>query len=271
MREALRTAGIVALTLLLGGLLRLWPVGAGESVAIGTGTIILIESGTCPTGFAEATALSGKVLVGTVDANSDVGTTGGADTITPAGTVAAPTFAGTAGTIPAETISWPAGVPTFAGSALGTHQHGVGALANAWPAGVPTFAGTSSTVVVNHVHIYTSQTGTTGSVSSYEHGAIDTSSTAAEASISTNNPTGGAASYTPAGSIAWPAGVPALSGSDAAVSAGTPAGTNAWPAGVPTNGTVSFTPAGTTSAPAFTGTSFDNRPAFVKVIFCKKS
>lgn len=37
-----------------------------------------------------------------------------------------------------------------------------------------------------HSHTYASQTATTGGVSSYEHGAIDTSSTAAESSISTN-------------------------------------------------------------------------------------
>jgi hypothetical protein len=41
-----------------------------------------------------------------------------------------------------------------------------------------------------------------------------------------------------------------LSGSSESVSAGTPSGTNA--------------------KPIFTGTQFDNRPAFVKVIFCKK-
>lgn len=37
-----------------------------------------------------------------------------------------------------------------------------------------------------HSHTYASQTATTGSISSYEHGAIDTSSAAAESSISTN-------------------------------------------------------------------------------------
>jgi hypothetical protein len=37
-----------------------------------------------------------------------------------------------------------------------------------------------------HSHSYSSQTATTGAVSSYEHGAVDTSSTAAESSISTN-------------------------------------------------------------------------------------
>lgn len=60
------------------------------------------------------------------------------------------------------------------------------------------------TEVPNHVHPYTSQTATTGTVSSYEHGAIDASSTAAEASISTNNPTGGVATGTTANQSTTP-------------------------------------------------------------------
>jgi hypothetical protein len=35
----------------------------------------------------------------------------------------------------------------------------------------------------------------------------------------------------------------------------TPAGTIAWPAGVPTNGTVNFTPTGTNSAPGLSGST----------------
>ncbi len=38
----------------------------------------------------------------------------------------------------------------------------------------------------------------------------------------------------------------------------------------PAGGVSSITPAGTVSQPTFTGTQFDNRPAFVKVIFCRK-
>ncbi len=38
----------------------------------------------------------------------------------------------------------------------------------------------------------------------------------------------------------------------------------------PGGGVSSITPAGTVSQPTFTGTQFDNRPAFVKVIFCRK-
>jgi hypothetical protein len=52
-----------------------------------------------------------------------------------------------------------------------------------------------------HSHTYASQTATTGGVSSYEHGTIDTSSTAAESTISvnattaTNQNTGGGAAH----------------------------------------------------------------------------
>lgn len=90
------------------------------------------------------------------------------------------------------------------------------------------------TEVPNHVHPYCSQTATTGGVSSYEHGAIDTSSAKTECSETTNNPTGGVAS-----------------------------GTTAGPSATLTH-TVS-------TQPTFAGTEFDNRPAFVRVIFCKKT
>jgi hypothetical protein len=97
-------------------------------------------------------------------------------------------------------------------------------------------------------------------------------------------------SYTPAGTIAWPAGVPAFTGNSGTV----PAETISWPSAVPTfsgsalgththtvtaNGSNSaptftgtpVTPTGSASAPAFTGTQFDNRSTFKRVIFCKKS
>lgn len=62
-----------------------------------------------------------------------------------------------------------------------------------------------------HTHTIASQTATTGGASSWEHGAIDTSSAAAETLPSGSNTTGitatgnpqsgGAANYTPAGTI----------------------------------------------------------------------
>lgn len=58
------------------------------------------------------------------------------------------------------------------------------------------------------------------------------------------------------------AAAPGSTGATTSKSPGTPAGTVAWPASVPTNAGSNVT--GTLS-------SFDNRPSFVKVIFCSKS
>ena len=119
--------------------------------------------------------------------------------------------------------------------------------------------------------------------------------------------TGGTDTVTPAGTVSTPT-FSGAQGSTSAVSAGTPAGTNgtasvatvtASKAGssagaFSTIGGVSpgssftvpaetftgsamaththtLTPSGTVSTPTFSGTQFDNRPAFVKVIFCVKN
>lgn len=63
-----------------------------SSGGLPAGAIVLVASGTCPAGFVEATALDGKMLRGTLSSHGDVGTTGGAATITPAGTVSQPTL-----------------------------------------------------------------------------------------------------------------------------------------------------------------------------------
>ena len=115
------------------------------------------------------------------------------------------------------------------------------------------------------------------------------------------NTTGGSLSYTPAGTNAAPSFTGTANQATSAVSAGTPAGSNAtstvtpggtiaWPAGVPaftgsssTVGAQTFTgaamgththtltPAGTVSAPVFTGAAATIQPAFLKVIACKKN
>lgn len=59
-----------------------WSAVGGSSEGVPAGSILLIASGACPTGYAEETALNGKTLVGTLAANADIGTTGGSDTIT---------------------------------------------------------------------------------------------------------------------------------------------------------------------------------------------
>lgn len=68
-----------------------WPIvpniTGGNSAAVPSGLVTFVMSGTCPVGFTEVSALNGKMLKGTVTANGNVGTSGGADTITPTGTV----------------------------------------------------------------------------------------------------------------------------------------------------------------------------------------
>lgn len=318
-------------------------VGSSGGGGVPSGSLILITSGSCASGYAEAMDLNGVTVIGTVAANMDVGTTGGSDTIvasgtnsipaftgasdttsgvsagTPSGTNSAPAFTGSVGTVPAETISYPANVPAFTGSsgtvpaetisgstaAEASHTHSVtaagtnasGAFAEgaiSWPAGVPTFSGNNLashthtyTDVPNHVHVQNINSGTTGGLNGY---GVDTSTNTSSATgYSTANPTGGVATgttagpsitLTPAGTIAWPAGVPTIAagvftqptftGSPVTSGAGsshlhavgtlangtvsfTPAGTIAWPMNPPTNSTVSFTPAGTVAAPMFTG------------------
>lgn len=50
-----------------------------------SGSILLIDSGSCPAGYSEVAGVNGRMLLGTVTANGNVGSTGGSDTITPAG------------------------------------------------------------------------------------------------------------------------------------------------------------------------------------------
>lgn len=57
-------------------------VGGGGGDSVPAGANILIDSGTCPAGYEENTALNGKTIIGTIAANGDVGTTGGSDSIT---------------------------------------------------------------------------------------------------------------------------------------------------------------------------------------------
>ncbi len=216
--------------------LRLPPVEAQLEV-VPTGAIFFIKSDSCPANYVEDTDVNGKTIVGTLVANGNVGGTGGNDNITPVGTNSAASFTGTAWSSPA--ISWPAGVPTQSGT-------------------TSTFTGSSSTVVVNHTHTLATGTGSTGNFSQVV-GTVDTSSggnggaptQTALGTVSGNPVSGGAANYTPAGTN---------SVSDGAI---------AWPAGVPTIGT--YTPAGTNGAASFTGDSFDNRSAFIRLIACRKT
>ena len=61
--------------------------GAGEGIP--SGSILLIDSGACPAGYSEVPGLDGRMILGTLAAHANVGTTGGSDAITPAGTISA--------------------------------------------------------------------------------------------------------------------------------------------------------------------------------------
>jgi hypothetical protein len=243
--------------------------GSGSAVVVSgssgvpTGAIVFVASGACPSGYSEVSALSGRMLRGTVTANGNVGGTGGSDTITPAGTNSAPaltmnsyTPAGTnaTGTVtPLGTIAWPAGVPThsgtaasFSGNALGTHAHEL-------PFQI------ASTTAFRQIAAATFGTGTSRAATSTQtHTANTTSAAVALSQAVTAGTPAGSVTITNQGTIAWPAGVPTLSGSSSVTSAQTFTGQAA-------------TLTGSVAAPAFTGTQFDNRAAYINLIGCQKT
>lgn len=179
-----------------------WECGAGGGGgSVPAGSILMIDSGTCPVGFAEnATLGASRFPMGTVAANGDVGGTGGANTFTPAGTNSVPTFTGTPFS---EVIN---------------HTH------------------TVNVTDPGHIHLTQRYPTATGGSSGF---TIDTSmsGTLADNTLPTKTNTTGitAATVNPAGGVA------------------------------------SITPAGTVSAPTFTGNNADQRPAWTKVIFCEKT
>ncbi|MCI0353599.1 MAG: hypothetical protein L0099_00975 [Acidobacteria bacterium] len=187
------------------------PPPAGD---VPVGGIILIDSGTCPAGYAEVATLDAQFLRGTVAANADVGTTGGSDNVTPSGTVSTPTFTGNA--LAGHTH-------TFTGNALAAHTH-------------------DYSTVIAHTHVQNINSGTTGGSNGY---GKDTSTNGSEATAISTASTGSA------------------TGTTTGVGAGTPSGSNSSDS--------AGTPSGTVSTPTFTGNSQDNRPAFTRVIFCKKT
>jgi hypothetical protein len=117
----------------------------------------------------------------------------------------------------------------------------------------PTFTGNAFTSVINHTHTVTvtydvqggttaATTGTHVMTSTATGGSARVPTSGDVVSATTANPGGGVSSITPAGTVSQP-----------------------------TLTMNSYTPAGTVTTPTMTGNSFDNRPAFVKVIFCQKS
>lgn len=199
-------------------------VGGGSSSGsdpVPTGAILLMATGTCPASYVEETSLDGKMPIGTLVANGDLGATGGADSLTPAGSINAQTFTGTLASL---THSGANVTSAFTGSALATHQHELP---------FQLISGTSFRTI-------SSATFGTG-----------TSRAAVGGGTLTANTTSAAVAK------------------DQAVSAGTPAGTVA---NTITQATAhSYTPQGSIGQATFTGSNADNRSAFAKVLFCRKS
>lgn len=158
--------------------------GGGSSVP--SGAILLIDSGTCPSGYSEVAGLDGKTIVGTIAANGNVGSTGGSDSITPQGSISAIN----------QVIN---------------HTHTV--------------------TVTDPGHTHTLPVGATD----------DTSAPFDRADAGTN--ASGANATTASGSVTT--GISAVTAN-------------------PAGGVTSVTP-------MFTGTAFDNRSAFARVIFCRKA
>lgn len=84
-------------------------VYAPAASGVPSGMIGFIASGTCPSGWTELSSYAGEYVLATKAANSDVGTTGGSSSYTPAGTVAAPVFTGSSVTTSAVSAGTPAG------------------------------------------------------------------------------------------------------------------------------------------------------------------
>jgi hypothetical protein len=151
------------------------------------------------------------------------------------GTLAANGNVGGIGGVDAITPAGTVAAPTFTGTALGTHLHSTGTYATS------AHSGTAVADHAAHTHTFTQSANAT----TPDLLTVNTAAAGVAASGTTGNP-----NATLTHSVTQPS-AHTLSGSSEAVSAGTPAGSN--------------------SAPAFTGTQFDNRSAFTRVIFCQAS
>jgi hypothetical protein len=157
-----------------------------------SGLIVLMVSGTCPTGFSEVSTLNGQFLQGTIAANGDVGGTGGSDTITPLGTISA-SFTGT----------------PF--SSVINHTHTVSITdpghnhtQNAHTHTLQAQGGTTAATTGTHTMTSTATGGSSRTETSPEQANSTTATNNANTTgitASTANPAGGVSSITPAGNV----------------------------------------------------------------------
>lgn len=173
----------------------LWTCADPASGGVAAGAIVFIDSGTCPAGYSEVSALNGRMARGTVAANGNVGGTGGSDSVTP--TVNALTAA-------AQVVSWPASVPTvsgiaasFSGNALATHAHEL-----PWQI--------ASTTTIRQIAAATFGVGTSRAATAVSAaGTANTTSAAVALSEAKSAGTpAGTVTITNQGAVAWPASVP---------------------------------------------------------------
>ncbi len=199
--------------------------------------LLYLSLAACPTGFVEVAGVNGKMLRGTVAANGNVGQSGGSDSVTP-------TFTGSAWSAPA--IAWPVGVPTFTGSAGTVPAQtftGSSATSSAVSAGTPAgtngASGTSGNCAATNI---AAGTGSTTACKATAPNLTVTAQTFTGSALSTHTHTvtatgtNGTAAFTPAGTVAWPGGVPTLG---------------------------AYTPIGTISA-------VDTRAGYLNVIVCQQ-
>lgn len=272
-----------------------WTDATAAAAGVPSGFTGMITSGSCPSGYAQVTALDAAMPEGTLAAHGDIGGTGGANSITPTvatltaaaqafsgssattSAVSAGTPAGTNGTVtgPAQAISWPVGVPTFAGSSGTVPAEtftGNSVTSSAVSAGTP--AGTNGATTTSGNTAATNIAAGTGSLTAAKATAPNLtvpaetftgSALATHTHTTTATGSNGTVSFTPSGTVAWPAGVPTNATSTI------PA--EAFTGSVLATHTHTLTATGTNGTSSVTGTlnSFDNRPAYVKVIYCQKS
>lgn len=246
----------------------------------------------------------GRVIVGLDAGDSDFDTvtmTGGDKTVASSGTVAAPVFTGSAlanhshgagtysldsvsggtpagtndsisGGTPAGTISYPVNVPTFTGNALAGHTHTF--VGSALAGHTHTFAGTAS-VATSGASAGATQRGATASTLTLATHTHNFTSAGTNSSVSGGTPAGtndSVSGGTPAGTIAWPVNPPTLGGNALAGHTHTFAGSalagHAHTISNASEAVTAGTPAGTNSAPAYTGAATSIiQPYFVAYIW----
>jgi hypothetical protein len=158
-----------------------WSAAGG----VPSGLTAMVVSGSCPSGYTEVSALNGAMPYGTLNANGNIGTTGGADSVTPTVaslTAAAQTFTGSSATTSAVSAGTPSGTngtaaftpagtvtpDTFGTTKFTTSGSGTAAFTSV--TGGHVFTGTAGTVpaetftgsaMATHTHTLTA-TGTNG-------------------------------------------------------------------------------------------------------------